>query len=705
MPEPLSRKPENESFMNIRKSLQCAAALGIAGGFLNACPSALAASKKLPNIVFMFADDHAYQAISAYGSKINRTPNIDRIANEGMRFDRAMVNNSICGPSRAAILTGKYSHKNGFFRNGNLFDGSQQTFPKLLQKAGYQTAMIGKWHLSSDPTGFDYWQVLVGQGPYYNPPMLTPGADGRTIRTNHVGYTTEIISDLTMDWLKNKRDKDKPFMLMFQHKAPPREWAPGPRQINMYDDVTIWEPPTLFDDYSGRGTAAKQNDMTIAKTMTPRDLKLVPPGNLTPEQLKIWNDAYGPKNEAFKKANLQGADLVRWKYQRYIKDYLRCIAAVDDAVGEVLNYLDKSGLAKDTLVIYTADQGFYLGEHGWFDKRWIYEESLRTPLVARWPGVIKPGSVNKDLVANLDFAETFLDIVGQPIPKDMQGYSMLPLLKGTTPKDWRKSFYYHYYGFPGAHSVAKHYGVVTERYKLAYFYQLKEWELYDTKEDPMEMQNVFDNPKYAEIQSELRAELTRLQKRLDEPDPEKAVPGDPGMRGKGKKRRPKGKTRVEKILQCDDLSAKVTTKPDPSVKAITVGARLGGAAEGVILAQGGASQGYSLYIRGNKPVFAVRSNDQLFEVVGESLPAGKPVHVAGVLTSRGQLQLLVNGKKVAQAKGDFIQNVPADGLSIGNDAGSLVANYEDNFKFKGTATDIRLYWGELERAELQGWAK
>ncbi len=691
--------------MNIRKSLLTVAALGISSVFLTVTTPAIGAGKKLPNIVFMFADDHAYQAISAYGSKINQTPNIDRIANEGMRFDRAMVNNSICGPSRAAILTGKYSHKNGFFRNGNLFDGAQQTFPKLLQKAGYQTAMIGKWHLSSDPTGFDFWRVLVGQGPYYNPPFLTPGPDGKTVRTNYTGYTTEIISDITMDWLKNGRDKEKPFMLMFQHKAPHRNWQPGPKQLHLYDDVTIWEPPTLFDDYSGRGTAAKQNDMTIAKTMNAADLKLVAPRNLTPEQLKAWNDAYEPKNEAFKKANLGGADLVRWKYQRYIKDYIRCISAVDDAVGEVLKYLDESGLAKDTLIIYTADQGFYLGEHGWFDKRWIYEESLRTPLIARWPGVIKPGSVNKDLVANLDFAETFLDIIGQPVPKDMQGYSLLPLFKGSTPKDWRKSFYYHYYEFPGAHSVAKHYGVVTDRYKLAYFYQHKEWELYDTREDPMEMQNVFDQPKYAEIQSELRAELTRLQKQLDEPDPEKAVPGDPSMRGKGKKRRPKGKTKVEKVLQCDDLSAKVTAKLDPSVKALTVGARLSGAVDGVILAQGGASQGFSLYVKGGKPIFALRADNALYEVIGEKLDAGNAIHVAGVLTSRGQLQLLVNGKKVAQAKGDFIQSVPADGLSIGNDSGSLVANYEDNFKFKGTAKDIRLYWGELERSDLQNWVK
>ncbi|QDU64434.1 Arylsulfatase [Planctomycetes bacterium Pan216] len=480
-------------------------------------PLAAAEAVKPPNIIFMFADDHAYQAIGAYGSKINETPNIDRLAREGMLFLNCFVTNSICGPSRAVIQTGKYSHLNGFVRNGNYFDNKQQTFPKLLQKAGYQTAVIGKWHLASDPAGFDWYEVLIGQGPYYNPPMKT---NGEVVK--HTGYTTEIITEQTLAWLKDKRDPNKPFMLMMQHKAPHRQWDPGPKYLNKYDDKKIPEPETLFDDYANRGTPAKTQDMSIAKTMTERDLKLVPPKNLTPEQLEVWNKAYDEKNKAFKEANLEGDELVRWKYQRYIKDYLRCISSVDDSVGAVLDYLDKSGLADNTIVIYSSDQGFYLGEHGWFDKRWIYEESLRTPLLVRWPGVVKAGSVNTDIVSNLDFAETFLDIAGVKVPKDMQGRSLLPLLEGKTPEDWRKSFYYHYYEYPAVHSVHRHYGVVTDRYKLIYFYQIGEWELYDLEKDPNELRNVYGEKEYESVVANLKKELTRLREELKVPeeDPE-----------------------------------------------------------------------------------------------------------------------------------------------------------------------------------------
>ena len=481
-----------------------------------------------PNIVFVYCDDHAYQAISAYqsvsayGLALNQTPNIDRLAREGMRFDNCYVTNSICGPCRAVIQTGKYSHLNGFFCNGNRFDGAQQTFPKLLQKAGYQTAVIGKWHLGEHmiPQGYDYSEVLIGQGPYYNPPMLRNGQ-----RVQHTGYTTNIITDLALDWLKNQRDRDKPFMLMYQHKAPHRSWEPGPKWLSMYDDVTIPEPDTLFDDYSGRGTPAHRQDMSIAKTMNDRDLKLVPPRNLAPEQAEAWNAAYGPKNEAFRKANLQGKELVRWKYQRYMKDYLRCIAAVDDNLGRVLEYLDRTGLAENTVVIYSSDQSFYLGEHGWFDKRWIYEESLRTPLIVRWPGVIKPGSTNRDIVSNLDFAETFLDLAGVDVPDDMQGRSLVPLLEGQTPADWRKSFYYHYYEYPGAHSVRRHYGVADGRYKLVHFYPnqwdpdaIDEWELYNLESDPKELKSVYGEAKYAAVQKRLEAELARLRRKLKVPE-------------------------------------------------------------------------------------------------------------------------------------------------------------------------------------------
>jgi len=485
------------------------------------------AASQRPNIIFIFTDDHAAHAISAYGSKVNKTPNIDRLATEGMRFDRCLVTNSICGPSRACILTGKYSHKNGFFRNGNRFDGSQMTFPKILQKGGYQTAMIGKWHLSSDPTGFDYWEVLKGQGPYYNPPMKT--ADGTN---KHVGYTTEIITDLALRWLKTDRDQDKPFMLMYQHKAPHRNWQPGPKYLSMYDGVTIPEPPTLFDDWSGRASPARNQAMTVAGHLSEKDLKLTTPTGLTKEQLEAWNAAYGPKNAAFERAHLQGKDLIRWKYQRYVKDYLRCVASVDDNIGRVLKYLDDTGLAENTVVIYSSDQGWYLGDHGWYDKRWMYEESLLMPFIVRWPGVVKPGTVNADMVSNVDFAETFLDIAGMAdqTPSDMQGRSFASLMRGNTPSDWRESFYYHYYEFPGAHSVAKHYGVRTSTHKLIHYYRVGEWELFDLMKDPDEMDSRYGDPAYANITSKLKAEIVRLQTELEEPDPRKPVPGDPELR-------------------------------------------------------------------------------------------------------------------------------------------------------------------------------
>jgi len=472
-----------------------------------------------PNIIFIFADDHAYQAVGAYGSVINDTPNIDRIGAEGMVFENCYVTNSICGPSRAVILTGKHSHLNGFHRNGMTFDGGQPTFPKMLRSAGYQTALVGKWHLRSEPTGFDDWNILIGQGPYYNPPMIDNG-----IRVENHGYTTEIITDLALEWLDQERDPNRPFMLMFQHKAPHRNWQPAPDYLHMYDDVTIPEPPTLFDDYATRGTPARTQDMSIEKTLTDFDLKFVAPNRLTESQLAAWNAAYGPKNEAFREANLVGKDLVRWKYQRYLKDYLRCVAALDDGVGRVLDYLDESGLAENTIVIYSSDQGFYLGEHGWFDKRWMYEPSLRTPLVVRWPGVIEPGRRSDAIVSNLDFAETFLDAAGVPIPDDMQGASLVPLMESPTiPLGWRQSFYYHYYEFPAVHSVRRHYGVRDARYKLIHFYNLGEWELYDLEKDPQEINNVYADPAYAATLTRLRRELENLRARYAVPEDTESV--------------------------------------------------------------------------------------------------------------------------------------------------------------------------------------
>ena len=500
--------------------------------------SSLRAADQRPNILFIFTDDHASHSISAYGSQINTTPNLDRIANEGMLFRNCFCTNSICGPSRAVIQTGKYSHKNGFYMNGNKFDGTQQTFPKLLKGAGYQTAVIGKWHLGEHmaPQGYNYSEVLVGQGPYYNPTLLRDvDGSGNQVRTKYEGYTTDIITDLALEWLTKGRDADKPFMLMYQHKAPHRDWQPGPKYLTMYDDVTIPEPPNLFDNYETRGRAAHEQDMSIAKTMTPQDLKLKPPGGLTDEQLAAWNAAYEPKNEEFRKANLQGDDLIRWKYQRYIKDYLRCVASVDENVGRVLDYLDETGLAQNTVVMYSSDQGFYLGDHGWFDKRFTYEESYRQPLMVRWPGVTKPGSVDSHLVSNVDFAETFLSIAGLEVPQDMQGASLVPLLKGEEPANWRKSHYYQYYEFLNdqktPHMVRRHYGVRNERYKLIHFYNVDEWELYDLEADPHEMRNIYSEPQYADIIQEMKAEITQLQTDLEVPDDKGSVEPNPPSLG------------------------------------------------------------------------------------------------------------------------------------------------------------------------------
>lgn len=482
-----------------------------------------------PNILFIFTDDHASHAISAYGSKINRTPHLDRLADEGILFRNCFCTNSICAPSRAVILTGKHSHLNGQIDNRQTFDGAQQTFPKILQAAGYQTALVGKWHLRSDPTGFDYWEILPGQGDYYNPDFLTEGG-----KTQYTGYCTDITTDLAVNWLKGKRDPNRPFLLMLQHKAPHRSWMPGPDHLNLYDEAEIPEPETLFDDCNNRNSGAKTQEMSIAHHMQESyDLKLDPEagisddekrmwentyGRMNEDQRKAWDAVYGPKNKAFRELNLSGKDLVRWRYQRYIKDYLRCVASVDDSVGRVLDYLDKSGLARNTLVVYSSDQGFYLGDHGWFDKRWMYEGSLRMPLIVRWPGVVAAGSEETHLVQNLDFAETFLEAAGLEPPADMQGTSLLPLLAGESPTDWRRSIYYHYYEYPGAHSVPRHYGVRTDRYKLIHYYQLGEWEFFDLEKDPDELQSVYADPSYQDRIAELELELARLRDRYGVPE-------------------------------------------------------------------------------------------------------------------------------------------------------------------------------------------
>ncbi|VGO13974.1 Arylsulfatase [Pontiella desulfatans] len=490
---------------------------------------AATANIKQPNIVFVFSDDHATQAVSAYGGRLAAvapTPNLDRIAANGMRFNRCMVGNSICGPSRATILTGKHSHMNGFMRNeASTFDGSQQTFPKLLRSAGYQTAIIGKWHLDSEPTGFDHWEILPGQGVYYKPEFQTA-----TGTYEEQGYVTDVITDKAIQWLDQTRDPDKPFILMVQHKAPHREWSPSLKYLTEFDDVEIPEPDTLFDTLEGRGKAAKEQDQSLDIAMQlGKDLKIWEHDvfnelekrikrRLTPEQLAKWDAAYGPKNKKFMEANLKGKDLIRWKYQRYLKDYLRCIKSVDDSVGQIQHHLEKSGLLENTVFIYSSDQGFYLGEHGWFDKRFMYDESFRTPLLISWPGTTRPGSVNSDLVSNLDFAETFLEIAGVNIPSDMQGLSLVPILKGRTPKDWRNSVYYHYYEYPGWHMVHRHEGAYDGRYKLLNFYDLGEWELYDLKTDPNEMTNVYQRPEYAEVAKQMHRELEKLREQYNVPE-------------------------------------------------------------------------------------------------------------------------------------------------------------------------------------------
>lgn len=477
-------------------------------------------SMQQPNIVFIMSDDHGYQAISAYGYHLNQTPFLDTLAKEGILFDRAFVNNSLCSPSRAAILTGKYSHMNGIKGNdGEVFDGAQETFPKLLQQAGYQTALVGKWHLVSNPTGFDYWNILPGQGDYYNPVFKDASGEKQVM-----GYVTNIITDKAIDWLQ-QRDTTKPFCLLVWNKAPHRDWMPALNYLHEFDNTQFPPPPTFFDDYSTRTRAAKEQKMEIAKWLAPNyDLKenfdltehndrldedwVRIFGRLTPAEQAAFKEAYTPANNAFKKDSLAGKKRALWKYERYIKDYLRTIQSVDDNVGRIMTYLHQHNLEKNTIVIYSSDQGFYLGEHGWFDKRFMYEESFRTPLIVRWPAVIAPGSISHDMVMNLDIGATLLEAAHTHIPSDMQGKSMLPIWSGQEGDSaWRDYVYYHYYESGGEHNVAKHIGIRTERYKLIFFYENNDWELYDLQKDPNELNNVYDAPGYWAIRQQLIEKL------------------------------------------------------------------------------------------------------------------------------------------------------------------------------------------------------
>jgi arylsulfatase A-like enzyme len=502
------------------------------------CESEKPKEETRPNIIFIMSDDHAVDAISSYGNSINQTPNIDRLAEEGVIFNSSFVTNSICAPSRAVMLTGKYSHLNGHVDNLRAFDGSQQTFPKLMQENNYQTALVGKWHLISEPTGFDYWNILPGQGNYYNPDFIEMGTQKKVD-----GYVTNLITDYSINWMEN-RDTTKPFCLLVHHKAPHRVWMPGPEHLNDFDSVEMPLPDKFFDDYKNRGTAAKTQKMSIWKDMyLGYDLKLSKDKNsteimddlgswavdrLNPEQRKNWDKAYAERNKAYHQNPPQGKDLAIWKYNRYMQDYLGTIQSVDESVGDILDYLDKNGLAENTIIVYTSDQGFYLGEHGWFDKRFMYEQSLRMPLLIRYPKEIKK-AVSEDMVMNIDFAPTFLDYAGIEIPKDIQGESMRDILAGKEDPNWREEVYYHYYEYPeGGHDVKRHYGIRTDRYKLIHFYyDIDEWELFDLEEDPNEMNNLFEHPEYQEVVKDMKQRLENIRVKYGDNNQDDFLPREP----------------------------------------------------------------------------------------------------------------------------------------------------------------------------------
>lgn len=493
-------------------------------------------NSKRPNIVFVITDDHAYQALGAYDNKLIKTPHIDRLAKEGMLFQKAFVTNSICSPSRAVALTGKFSHLNSVRDNLDVFDTAQTTFPRLLQKAGYETAIYGKWHLKSRPKGFDYWEVLPDQGHYYHPEFLTQNGE-----IKEKGYVTDVITNKAIAYLDSLRSDSKPFMLMYNHNAPHRQWWPSMSDLEEFKYKKIPVPETLFDEYKSKSKASKEAEMRISDHMAlTMDNKIVPEilekldyeeflewyksnytkrwNRLDKAEQEQWKRVYGPINEEFLKNSPKGQALTLWKYQRYMEDYLGVVKSVDRNIGRLLNYLDSQNLTENTMVVYTSDQGFFLGEHGWFDKRFMYEESFRTPLLIRYPKLIKPGSINTDLVQNIDFAPTVLDVAGVEIPKDMQGLSLKPLFQSKN-KNWRDALYYHYYEYPGIHMVKRHYGVRTGRYKLIrFYYDIEAWELYDLKKDPQELNNVYGNPGYKEIQGYMHNRLQELRKQYDDSD-------------------------------------------------------------------------------------------------------------------------------------------------------------------------------------------
>jgi len=474
-----------------------------------------AAAAGRPNIIFIMSDDHAAHAISAYGSRVNITPNIDRIAREGTRFDNVFATNSICTPSRASILTGQYSHRNGV-PVFNRFDSSRQTVARLLQAGGYYTGMIGKWHLGSDPAGFDRWEILPGQGAYVDPVFYT--ATGETTYTGR--YVTDVIADLAIEFIRS-RPAGKPFFLMMHHKAPHRPWVPDEAHRKQFEGRWIPEPPTLWDTYATRTDALRENQQRVFADLARRDLKVQPPAGLAGPELQTWLSAKPGEvtvEIGGKTVTLTGEALSRWKYQRYMQDYLATVQSVDDSVGRLLDVLDTTGLAKNTIVIYTSDQGFFLGDHGLYDKRFMYEESLRMPFLVRWPAGIKAGTVSRAMALNVDFAPTFLEAAGLAVPSDMQGRSLVPILKGQSPPDWRQSMYYRYYHDPGDHNTRAHYGVRTMTHKLISFWKSGQWELFDLVNDPAELHNLYGQSGQEKITAELKAELLRVKRALGDED-------------------------------------------------------------------------------------------------------------------------------------------------------------------------------------------
>ncbi len=512
---------------NLSKTI---ALLTLGAGIVSGCSDKPAVQQR-PNVLFIMTDDHTQQAIHAYGKGLLDSvlfPNMDRLAKEGAIFMQSFVTNSICAPSRAVLLTGKYSHINGKIDNSGPFDWGQPTYPKLLQNAGYQTALIGKIHLGGIPQGYDYSITLPGQGNYYNPEFIINGTE----QTQFEGHCEAIIPQLVIDWLEKDWDKSKPFAVNYHTKAPHRNWMPEEKYLDYLEDHEFEFPHNFFDDYQGRGSAAREQEMEIVNDMYwGWDLKFendpftgkpsplpAPFGRMSEEQMAAWNTVYGPPNEKFLKEMPEGRELAKFMYHRYLRDYLKTVKSVDDGIGKVLGYLEENGLLENTVVIYTSDQGFYLGEHGWYDKRFMYEESFSTPLLVRYPKEIKPGTVVNDMVVNVDLAPTILDYAQVEIPTDMQGDSWRSIAAGKTIP-WRDAVYYHYYEYPGPHMVKRHYGARTERYKLIHFYyDVDEWELYDLEKDPYEMRNVYNNPAYVEVQEMMHRKLIDLRKEYGDSD-------------------------------------------------------------------------------------------------------------------------------------------------------------------------------------------